>query len=72
MDGDEVGSDDVPVHVLECQVQVVECAEPLLQRGDDGLAVHPAQTGSGAVVFTVVVFMIYECHVRGIPGGRET
>ena len=44
MDRDEVRSGHVPVHVLQCERQVVERVEPVLQQPDDSLGavwLHP-------------------------------
>ena len=57
MYANEVRADDVPVHVLECQVQIVVRAELLLQQVGDLVAVFLGHAGDGEL-----------SHARRVPG----
>jgi hypothetical protein len=49
VDRDEVRPDDVPVHVLERQVQVVGRVQAQLEELDDPHSVFAVEAGSGVV-----------------------
>ncbi|MEJ7707601.1 MAG: hypothetical protein WKF82_10230 [Nocardioidaceae bacterium] len=48
---DEVTADDVPVRVLEGQLQVVERVQPILQRGRHLMAVLEREAGDCVCAF---------------------
>jgi hypothetical protein len=58
---DEVGADDVPVHVLERQMEVVVGAELLLQQLGDLAALLFGQAGDGELRHGVLLRGLRDC-----------
>jgi hypothetical protein len=69
VDTDEVRADDVPVHVLERQMQIVVGAELLLQQLRDFARVLVRHSGNGESghVIASFGFVMYRLPAAGVP-----